>query len=277
MKPQHPSGVPLVCASHNPYPVDRWQEGRFTQELDVVAEEVPVALVFNGISHAVMLATPRDLADFALGFSLSEGILCGADELYEVEVVEQEHGIEVQMTISSQRFLRLKERRRNLAGRTGCGICGTESLTQAIRQPGRVPSGVAVSPAVLHKAFRELSALQRLQSMTGAVHAAAWASPEGTVELIFEDVGRHNALDKLIGAIARRRLGFQTGFAVITSRASCEIVQKAATVGISVVAAISAPTGLAIRMAQEAGLTLIGFVRDRNHVVYANAASLQQE
>lgn len=277
MKPQHPGGMPLVCASHNPYPVDRWREGRLTQELDVVAEEVPIALVYNGVSHAVMLATPQDLTDFALGFSLSEGILCDASELYDVEVVERRNGIEVQMTVSSQRFFQLKERRRNLVGRTGCGICGAESLTQAIRQPNRVPSGTAVSPAALHGAFRELNTLQRLQSLTGAVHAAAWASPEGTVELICEDVGRHNALDKLIGRMARRGLGFQTGFAMVTSRASCEIVQKAATVGISLVTAISAPTGLAIRMAQQAGLTLIGFARDRSHVVYAGAAGLQQE
>lgn len=277
MKPQHPGGMPLVCASHNPYPVDRWREGRLTQELDVVAEEVPIALVFNGVSHAVMLATPQDLADFALGFSLSEGILCDASELYDVEVVERKNGIEVQMTISSQRFFQLKERRRNLAGRTGCGICGTESLTQAIRKPSRVSSCTAVSPAALHQAFAQLGDLQRLQSLTGAVHAAAWASFEGKVELLCEDVGRHNALDKLIGRMVRRGLGFQTGFVMVTSRASCEIVQKAVTVGISLVTAISAPTGLAIRMAQEAGLTLIGFARDRSHVVYADATGFRQE
>lgn len=258
------------------YVADQWREGKKKCVRTWVAEEVPVALVYNGISHAVMLASPCDLEDFALGFSLSEMIIEDRSELYDIEVFRLPQGIEIRMTIAGRRFERLRQQRRNLAGRTGCGICGAESLEQAIRQPVPVARGVAISTQMLHAAFREMHRFQDLRAQTGAVHAAGWAFPETGLHLVREDVGRHNALDKLIGSVAAGEIGFRSGFAAITSRASYEMVQKSATVGISLLAAISAPTGLAIRLAEKTGLTLIGLARDGNHVVYANPGRLKR-
>lgn len=252
------------------YIADQWRDGEVKSMPTWVAEEVPVALVYNGISHAVMLASPDNLEDFALGFSLSEMILLTRSELYELEIVPQNDGIEIRMAIANERFNELKQRRRNLTGRTGCGLCGMESLEQAIRHPLPVGHGITISSQVLHNAFNEMNCLQYLQAKTGAVHAAGWVNPMGGVRFVMEDVGRHNSLDKLIGAIAAQGIDTQSGFAIVTSRASYEMVQKAATVGISLLAAISAPTGLAIRLAKKTNLTLIGFTRNQNHVVYAN-------
>lgn len=252
------------------YVADQWRDGQVESVRTWVAEEVPIALVYNGVSHAVMLASPHDLENFALGFSLSEMILHHREELHDLEIVPRNAGIEVRMTIASERFNDLRQRRRSLTGRTGCGMCGVESLEQAIRQPAPVKQGVTPSAQVLHTAFKQMNSLQYLQSKTGGVHAAGWVIPDGGIQLVLEDVGRHNALDKLIGAVARQGMDFQSGFAIITSRASYEMVQKAATVGISLLAAISAPTGLAIRLAEKTGLTLIGFTRNHNHAVYAN-------
>lgn len=248
----------------------KWRDGQSDATTDEVAEEVAVALEYNGISHAVMLATPSDLEDFALGFSLTEGILQSPAELYECELVSDSNGIRVIMEISSERMFALKERRRTLAGRTGCGLCGTETLPQAIRIPSPVKSRASFSAEVLHAGFTQMESLQTLQKITGATHAAAWLGVDGKVRLLREDVGRHNALDKLIGALHRTKADFATGAAIVTSRASYEMVQKAASTGIGVLAAVSAPTALAIRIAQETGLTLVGFVRQRSHVVYAN-------
>ena len=252
------------------YHGQRWREGAVSEVDDSVAEEVPVALVYNGISHVVMLATPMDLEEFGVGFSLSEGIVQSAREVRDVEVRAVASGIEVQMTIAPERFMGLKARRRNLAGRTGCGLCGTESLEQAIRQLPAIAARPIVPPAAIHVAFDGLRSRQPLHRLTGASHAAAWANPDGTLELVREDVGRHNALDKLIGAMAKEKRGFSEGFAAITSRASSEMVQKAATVGIQVVCAISAPTTLAVKLAQETGVTLIAFARGDRHTVYAH-------
>ena len=247
----------------------RWREGATSEVDDTVAEEVPVALVYNGISHVVMLASPMDLEEFGLGFSLSEGIVQSAREVRDIEVHASGDGIEVQMTIAAERFMALKTRRRNLAGRTGCGLCGTESLEQVLRPLPKVAAAGMVGHTAIHAAFDTLHQRQHLYALTGAVHAAAWARPDGTLEVAREDLGRHNALDKLIGAMARQNLSFTGGFAIITSRASSEMVQKAATVGMPLLAAISAPTGLAIRLAQDCGLTLIGFARGASHTVYA--------
>jgi len=252
----------------------RWSEGESTRVSEEIAAEVPVALVYNGISHVVMLATPLDLEAFGVGFSLSEGIVASASEVHDVEAVAVDGGIEVRMAIASGRFAALKERRRNLAGRTGCGLCGTESLQHAIRDLSQVPEGPRVAPAALHRAFAGLPHHQHLFRRTGAVHAAGWSRPDGTLELACEDVGRHNALDKLIGSMAMEGHAFDAGFAVITSRASSEMVQKAATVGIRVLAAISAPTELAIRLAQQSNLTLVGFARSGRHVAYAHGKRL---
>ena len=254
------------------YPGRRWRSGIESDVEDAVAEEVPVALVYNGISHVVMLATPLDLEEFALGFSLSEGVVDAAREVRDIEVRAAGPGIEVSLDIAPERFLALKARRRNLAGRTGCGLCGTESLEQVLRPLPKLSSPADIAPAAIHAAFDALPRHQHLHTLTGAVHAAAWARPDGELEAVREDVGRHNALDKLIGALAGKRADFGEGFVILTSRASCEMVQKAATVGMPMIAAISAPTGLAIRLAREAGMTLVGFARGGSHVVYAGPA-----
>lgn len=237
--------------------------------MDTVPEEVPVALSYNGISHAVMLASPADLEDFGLGFSLSEGILAHASELYGQELEIGAQGVVVQMRIAEERFVRLKTRRRALAGRTGCGLCGVESLDQVARPLSPLPASPAIAAASLHHALAQLQQNQPLHARTGGVHAAAWADLAGNLLLVREDVGRHNALDKLIGAMMRDKLDPGTGFALVTSRASFEMVQKAASVGIPILAAVSAPTGYAIRLAQGVGLTLVGFVRKDRYTIYS--------
>jgi FdhD protein len=235
---------------------------------DWLAEEVPVALVFNGLSHAVMMASPADLEDFALGFGLTEGLFERAQELYGVEVQQACGGIDLQLEVSSACFMRLKERRRTLAGRTGCGLCGTDSLGQ-VHQPLPTAPAVQVAPPALARAQRELRGAQATQQLTGATHAAAWCDLQGRLLLLREDVGRHNALDKLVGAMTRAAVLPAQGFIAITSRASFEMVQKAALAGVGVLAAVSAPTALAVDTAQRCGLALAGFVRGDDFVAYS--------
>jgi FdhD protein/phenylacetyl-CoA:acceptor oxidoreductase accessory protein len=256
--------------AHQSYGAQRWKDGAVAHCDETVAEEVPVALVYNGISHAVMLATPTDLEDFALGFSLSECIVGRAGEIHDLEIIERDNGIEVHMQLSAERAHLLKQHRRTLAGRTGCGLCGTESLNQLARRPATVRSSAILGQGALPRALARLDEKQHLFRLTGAVHAAAWCGFDGSIELVREDVGRHNALDKLIGALAAQRRGFDGGFVLMTSRASYEIVQKAAAVGIAVVAAVSAPTGMAVRVAIASGVTLVGFVRGERHCVYSH-------
>lgn len=241
---------------------------------DDVAEETPVALEYNGISHAVMLASPSDLENFALGFSLSEGILAHPRELYECEVEAGCEGYTVQMRIAGERFALLKGRRRNLLGRTGCGLCGAETLAGAIRQPAPVTATATFSARQLQAGMRAMQAQQHLQHRTGATHGAAWMNAQGEIVLVREDVGRHNALDKLIGAMAARGIVPEGGAALVTSRASYEMVQKCATVGIGFLAAVSAPTALAIRLAQQTGVNLVGFVREHGQVVYTTRGEI---
>ena len=237
---------------------------------DRVAEEVPVAMEFNGISHAVMLATPCDLEDFALGFALSERIITSPADLYSIELVESEQGLTVRQEISAECFARLKQYRRNLAGRTGCGLCGTESLNQALRAVQRVSNDFHIDAAAIGHALQLIRAPQLLHQVTGAVHAAAWCDAAGEISMLREDVGRHNALDKLVGALARNGVATDKGFALVTSRASYEMVQKAATAGMAILVAISAPTALAIDVALAANIALVGFARERDIVVYAH-------
>lgn len=241
---------------------------------DDVAEETPVALEYNGISHAVMLASPSDLENFALGFSLSEGILTHPRELYECEVEPGCDGYTVQMRIAGERFALLKDRRRNLTGRTGCGLCGAETLAGAIRRPPPVKASAAFDARQLQAGMRAMQAQQHLQHRTGATHGAAWMNAQGEIVLVREDVGRHNALDKLIGAMAARGMAPEGGAALVTSRASYEMVQKCATVGIGFLAAVSAPTALAIRLAEQTGVTLVGFVREHGQVVYTTKGEI---
>lgn len=257
--------------------VSRWRAGVRETAADQIAEEVPVALLYNGRPHAVMLSTPRDLEDFALGFSLSEGIIRHPGELLKLSPRTHRDGLELGIEIPLERALALAGVERALAGRTGCGMCGARTIEQAVRHPAPVADGVQIDTAVVHRTLETLQQAQRLNALTGAVHAAAWASPAGEVIAVREDVGRHNALDKLIGALSMRDTDFTKGFALVTSRASYEMVQKAATVGITLMAAISAPTALAIRLAEESRLTLIGFARTDSHVVYANGWRLNDD
>lgn len=259
-----------------PVSVQRWREQKLTQSEDVVAVEMPVALEYNGISHVVMLASPGALEDFALGFSLSEGILKNASELYDCEVEMQADGILVKLQVASERFATLKEKRRNMTGRTGCGLCGAETLQQVFHHPAAVTQSHTVPVHHLLNGMRAMQALQPLQQQSGATHAAAWMNAQGEVVCVREDVGRHNALDKLIGALASAGEDFSQGALLITSRASYEMVQKSAMMGIGVVAAISAPTSLAVQLAQDTGVTLAGFMRDQSYVVYAHPERIQQ-
>lgn len=244
---------------------------KVAEQIEWVAEEVPVALEFNGISHAVMLATPRDVEDFALGFSLSEGLIDSPADLLDIEAVWQTDSVVLQLGITARCEVRLKERRRTLAGRTGCGLCGTDSLDQVCRPLRRTPAPVQVSVSAMAKAMRGLATKQTLQQQTGGVHAAAWCSLDGAVQLVREDVGRHNALDKVIGALARTDWNPEQGFFAVTSRASFEMVQKTAQAGVGCLAAVSAPTAMAIRLAQRSGVVLAGFVRDDRMTLYTHA------
>ena len=238
---------------------------------DAVVDEVPVALEFNGLSHAVMLATPTDLEDFALGFALSESIVEHAGQVYGVEQESSDLGVTLRVEVASAAFSRLKLRRRTLAGRTGCGLCGAESLAELMPPVQPVLASVRISTDAVHHAVQGLAAAQRLQGVTGAAHAAAWCSERGDIEVLREDVGRHNALDKLVGAL-RRNEQFEGagGFVLVTSRASFEMVNKAAAALSSVLVAVSAPTALAIRTAERLGVCLAGFARKGDIVVYSH-------
>ena len=255
-------------------PVERWIRGSTTHATDRVAEEMPVALVYHGVPHVVMLATPANLEDFATGFTLSEGLVGHPREIQSIEVERAGSAIDVRVGISAERFSQMLERRRNLTGRTGCGLCGAETVEQAIRPAPPVGKGASLSVAELHAALIDIQAQQPINSLTGSVHAAAWIEPGRGITCVREDVGRHNALDKTIGALTRAGADFATGCMLITSRASYEMVQKSATVGISFVVAVSAPTALAIRVAQQSGVTLVGFARREQHVVYTHPERL---
>ncbi len=266
--------VDLGWPSYQEITVDRWKDGLHEQKLDYVAEEVPISLIYNGLPHVVMLATPTNLEEFALGFSITEGILKNPQELLSTRIYNRSNGIEIQLKIPDYRFQCMSDKGRNLTGRTGCGLCGASTLKQAIRQPNAVDGSLLLSATDLRAALSELHHHQNLNRITGAIHAAAWVVPGQGIIDIREDVGRHNALDKLIGFLLRTGKDLSTGFVIVTSRASYEMVQKTAWVGINLLAAISAPTGLAIRLANETGLTLIGFARDDQHVVYTHPQRL---
>ena len=266
IKPASPDNAPPAQAE---YTVRRWRNGVYETAQDWAAEETPIAMTYNGITTAVMLALPTDMRAFALGFTLSEKIIEQADDLNSIEVLYREDGVEIRMEIPEHRARLLPKHERLIAGRTGCGLCGVNSLEQAIRVLPPVAAGISITPQALHRAFTELGQHQPLQQLTGGVHAAGWADADGQLRWVMEDVGRHNALDKLIGKLMLEQVNRQQGFVVMSSRASYELVQKAATAGIPILAAISAPTGLAIRLAEESQMTLIGFVRGNSHVVYA--------
>lgn len=256
--------------------VVRYTKDEAAPAREPVAEETPVAIAYNGISHAVMLATPSDLEDFVIGFSLSEGIVGSLAEIHDVEVSASPGGTTLDVTIGNGPFARLKERRRTLAGRTGCGLCGIESLDQALRPLLPVTSSLTIEPATLYTLARNLAASQPLHARTGTTHAAGWGRADGSVDLVREDVGRHNALDKLIGALVLRRIDTTDGIALLTSRASSEMVQKAATVGMPMLAALSAPTALAVRIAEETGVTLVAWLRADRFSVYTHGHRVRE-
>ncbi|MBM7455862.1 FdhD protein [Oceanisphaera litoralis] len=250
--------------------VERIRDGSRSRQQDLVAEEVPVALVYNGISHAVMMASPLDLEDFALGFSLTEGIIGRRGQIYGMEFSQQPLGIEIEIELSSECFLKLKEKRRALTGRTGCGLCGRESLVQALPPAPLVGPAAMPSLAAISLAGEQLQSCQTLHRLSGAVHAAAAFDQDGKLLMVREDVGRHNALDKLIGA----RLGGTmpaAEFIMVTSRASYEMVHKCAMLGVATLVAVSAPTSLAIDYARQSGINLLGFARGDNCVIYHRA------
>ena len=265
----------LGWASYRQTTVDTWRSSTHSQTQDFIAEEVPVVLVYNTIPHVVMLTTPLNLEDFALGFSLTEDIIKHPSELQSVRVFQRSKGVEVRITIPEARFQNMSGKGRNMTGRTGCGLCGSTTLEQAIRAPRPVGQGLILQASQLTAALNQMQQQQSLNQLTGAVHAAAWLEPEHGLIAVREDVGRHNALDKLIGALAKANCNFDSGWLIVTSRASYEMVQKASSVGITLLAAVSAPTALAIQLAEQCGITLVGFARNDNHVIYTHPHRLQ--
>jgi FdhD protein len=243
-------------------------------ESAAVAEEVPVAFVYGGRSHAVMMCTPSDLEDLAVGFSLSEEIVAAPSDITRIEQSRHSRGIELVIDIPADEAARLSERARSLTGRTGCGLCGVEAIDDAIRAPRAVTASTRYHASALYRAAAVLNEKQPLNRDTHAIHAAAWALPDGELLLVREDVGRHNALDKVLGAIVRAGVPRSEGFAIVTSRARFELVQKAAGMGIGLLAAVSRPTGLAIELADRSGITLVGLLRGESANVYSHPSRI---
>ncbi|HDC4684726.1 TPA: formate dehydrogenase accessory sulfurtransferase FdhD [Enterobacter cloacae] len=241
---------------------------------DFLAEEVPVALVYNGISHVVMMASPKDLELFAIGFSLSEGIIAHPQDIYGMDVVQACNGLEVQIELSSRRFMGLKERRRALAGRTGCGVCGVEQLNDIGKPVAPLPFTQTFNLANLDHALAHLNDVQPIGQLSGCTHAAAWVLPSGEIAGGHEDVGRHVALDKLMGRRARESDLWQQGAALVSSRASYEMVQKSAMCGVEILFAVSAATTLAVEVAERCNLTLVGFCKPGRATIYTHPQRL---
>nr|WP_075182437.1 formate dehydrogenase accessory sulfurtransferase FdhD [Pantoea sp. 1.19] len=271
---QHPykneTNVTEVAAVR--YPVRQRQALTCAQD-DWLAQEVPVALVYNGISHVVMMASPKDLPAFAYGFSLSEGIIATPTDIVGLDVVESGQGIEVQIELSSRRFMALKARRRSMAGRTGCGVCGVEQLAEIDRPLAPLPFTRTFSFGHLDTALSQLRRFQPTGDLTGCTHVAAWMDAEGTLVAGVEDVGRHVALDKLLGR--RSREAWPEGAVVVSSRASYEMVQKAAACGVEMLFAASAATQLAVQLAERCHLTLVGFCKPGRATVYSHPQRLR--
>lgn len=252
---------------------DCWQRSDLQHPVqDEVAEELPVALVYNGISHVVMMASPKDLEAFALGFSLSEGIIEDLRDIPGMDIVYHQNGIEVQIELSSRRFMQLKERRRNLTGRTGCGICGVEQLNDIGRPLPVLPFTQRFSLAALDDALGNMRQYQPVGEATGCTHAALWLDNSGTILGGCEDIGRHVALDKMLGLRAKQQ--WVPGAMLVSSRASYEMVQKSAMCGVEILLAVSATTALAIDVAQRSNLTLVGFSRQGRATVYTHPQRL---
>ena len=248
-----------------------WREtGGFSDGDRAIPEETAVALSYGGGTYAVMMATPRDLEDFAIGFSLAEGVVATRDDIVSLDIVELDNGIDVQMWLEPSRASHLTERRRHIAGPTGCGLCGIDSISEAVRPAAIVGHGLHVTPQQIMTAMAALPPLQKLNVETRAVHAAAFWHPDRGVVALREDVGRHNALDKLAGALARQSVTAAEGVVLLTSRVSVELVQKTAAMGASVIVSVSAPTALAVRMAEAANITLCAIARADGFEVFSH-------
>ena len=245
------------------YSADRriWRDGQSGGGARLIPEETAIALTYNGGTYAVMMGTPQDLKDFAVGFSLSEGIVQTPDEIETLDIVELADGIELRMWLKPSHAELVNERRRHIAGPTGCGICGIESIAEAVRPAAIVPNGRSFAPSEIMAAMAAITVLQQINIQTRAVHAAAFWTPAHGIVALREDVGRHNALDKLAGALAQERVTTSEGIVLLTSRVSVEMVQKAATIGAPLMVAVSAPTALAVRTADAAGITLAAIAR----------------
>jgi FdhD protein len=254
-----------------------WRGGRFTGGERTIAEEAAVAFTYNGTSYAVMMATPQDLEDFAVGFSITEGIVASPDDIERLDVIELEAGIELRMRLAEPRAGAFAARRRYLAGPTGCGLCGIESLDEAMRPLPAVAGDVSFTPRDIMRATGAIESLQLINRETRSVHGAAFYRPAEDSLIMREDVGRHNALDKLCGAMLRSNIAPQSGFAVVTSRLSIEMIQKAATVGIPMLVAVSAPTALAVRTAESCGMTLAAVARADGFEVFTHPQRIREE
>jgi FdhD protein len=253
--------------------VDRqvWRDGGLSDGARAIPEETAIALTYNGGTYAVMMATPQDLVDFAVGFSLSEGVVQSADEIESLDVVDLEDGIELRMWLASSKAELLSSRRRRIAGPTGCGLCGIDSITEAVRPAAVIGQGGQFSPQQIMAAMQAVTPLQKINMETRAVHAAAFWMPARGIVALREDVGRHNALDKLAGALAQDKVATSEGMVLLTSRVSVEMVQKTATIGAPLMVAVSAPTALAVRMADAAGITLAAIARGDGFEIFTHA------
>jgi FdhD protein len=236
----------------------------------VIAEETAVAFTYNGTAYAVMMATPRDLADFALGFSLTERVIASPEQIEQLDIIEEAAGIELRMWLKEPYGIALAERRRHLAGPTGCGLCGIESLGEAMRPASRVSAGRHFTTAQIMRALETVAPMQELNRQTRAMHAAGFWQPGAGLVALREDVGRHNALDKLGGALSHASIAGRGGMLLLTSRVSVEMVQKAAAIDASVMVAVSAPTALAVRTAETAGITLVAIARNDGFEVFTH-------
>jgi FdhD protein len=258
-----------------------WRDSGLADGTRAVPEETAIALTYNGGTHAVMMATPRDLEDFAIGFSLAEGVVASRDEITSIDILDVDGGVELRMWLRDADVEKLRERRRQIAGPTGCGLCGVDSIREALRPAAVVGEGRQVTPQQVMAAMAAMAPLQSLNIETRAVHAAAFWMPARGIVALREDVGRHNALDKLSGALNREGVAAENGLVLLTSRVSVEMVQKAAAMGATTVVSVSAPTALAVRMAEAANITLMAVARADGFELFTHprrilsAASLQ--
>jgi FdhD protein len=271
-----PSAALLPPAGRRAVAAWRVEDGGMDRRREAIAEETPVALLYNGQPFAVMMASPTDLADFARGFSLAEGIVGAVSDISAIETVTAERGIEIRLTIDAGYANALAARRRHLAGRSGCGLCGVDSFAAALRPLEKVTSPLSVPGVAIRRASAALPLLQALNREVGALHAAAFASCAGDILAVREDIGRHNALDKLIGAIVAEGIDPAAGFVLVTSRCSYEMVHKTASAGIALIAAVSAPTSMAVDLAARLGVSLIAFAREGRFTIYAGPERISE-